>query len=145
VLLSQVLRDRRLAPVGTAVLVTWLVCVAASRVLWPPPFERFQILRDRVRFFRGMIEGKIRSAAPGSAACVPNQAVDLSAGFPGFVGIFMLYHRDDAFEGRRVYFTTSDPKVLALRIPGSRTKDLLLPDGQCPPAPGPGDTPAPPL
>ena len=121
-MIAQVLRHRRLVAAGTVVLATWLVFVVASRVFWPPSFERFQIWHDKVRFFRGMIEGEIRKVAPGLVACVPNQAVEVCIGFPGSIGVYMLHHGDDAFEGRRVYFTSSDPKVLALRHPG-------LPDG----------------
>jgi hypothetical protein len=48
----------------------------------------------------------------------------------------MLYHRDDDLEGRRVYFVSSDPSVLALREQGGRLRSLLLPAGSCPPRVG---------
>ena len=57
-------------------------------------------------------------------------------GFPGTVGVFMLFNRDDTLEGRRVYFVSSDPGVLAMREQGGRLGSLLLPADACPPRTG---------
>jgi len=134
-LLAQARRGGRLVPVASAILVLWMGSVVAGRWLWPPALEDFQVWRDRVRFWRGLTEGEIRKAPPGAVACVANKTADLGDGFPGTVGVYILYNHSDEFEGRRVYFTTSNPKVLALRLPGSRTASLLLSEGRCPPEP----------
>ena len=78
----------------------------------------------------------VLAQAPGSTVCLPNEPVPVSLGFPGTVGVFMLFNRDDTLEGRRVYFVSSDPGVLAMREQGGRLGSLLLPADACPPRAG---------
>ena len=77
-----------------------------------------------------------RDEAEAATVCVRYEPTPLAIGFPGSIGVFMLYHRDDDLEGRRVYFVSSDPSVLALREQGGRLRSLLLPAGSCPPRVG---------
>lgn len=118
---------------GGAVLAGWLLCLLVSRVVWPPPRDDFRLWRTRTNAALAEIENEIRKQPPGSAACIPNRPLALCLGFPGSFGVYILHHRDDELEGRRVYFTTSDPRLLALRLPGSRAEALLAPVGACPP------------
>ena len=130
-LIAQALRADRLVPAGRIVLAGWIACVVASRWLWPPSLEDYRQLRDGVGAWRERIAGAVRQAPPDGVACVPNGAFPLASGFPGALGVYILYNRDDQFEGRRVFFTSSDPKELALRVPDSRVGSLLLPTERC--------------
>jgi len=117
-------------------LVAWGAGSVMSAVLLRPPVPRFDAARDLVARQRERIERDVLARPPGATACVPYEPAPLSVGFPGSIGIFMLYHRDDDFEGRRVYFVSSDPRVLAMREQGGRLGSLLLPADACPPGAG---------
>jgi hypothetical protein len=117
---------------GAAVLVGWMGCVMVGQVLWPSLPEDHESVRSLVIYLRGVTDAAIRETPPGSVACIPNRPAPLAEAFPGTFGVYVLYHPADEFEGRRVYFTSADPRELALRIPGSRAHALLLPDGACP-------------
>src|SRR5262249_41779374 len=96
----------------------------------------FDAIRNLLASQRPDLEREVLARPPGATVCVPTEPAPLTLGFPGSVGIFMLYHRDDALEGRRVYFVSSDPGVLAMREQGGRLRGLLLPAGHCPPSAG---------
>jgi hypothetical protein len=132
-LLSQAGRRKEAAIAMRGVLIGWVLALVVGRTVSPPARPDYEPVRRRVTSLRDDIESEIRKAPAGSVACIPNQRLYLSSGFPGTLGIFILYHRSDEFEGRPVYFTSSDPELLASRLPGSRAASLLLPTGSCPP------------
>jgi biotin transporter BioY len=133
-LLAQLLRrGGRAGHWGTAIPVVWMGCVVVGQLLWPTPADDFEYVRSFVVYLRGVTDAEMRRTPPGSIVCVPNQPAPLGEAFPGTFGVYVLYHPSDEFEGRRVYFTSSNPRELALRIPGSRALSLLVPEGECPP------------
>ncbi len=134
---GQTMRSRRLGAIARMVLSIWLLVVVGSRIVWPPLPKDLREQRETIRLQRGLVEAEIRSSPGSGAACVPNRPVSISPHVPGAFGTYILFHRADEFEGRRVYFTSANPAVLALRLPGSRAESLLLPDGECPPPPRP--------
>jgi len=132
-LLAQAGREEtRAIPIRIA-LVGWLGCLVVSRIVSPPDHQNFEPWRRRITWLRDGIEEQIRKTPAGAVACIPNQTLQLAGGFPGTLGIYMLYHPGNEFEGRRVYFTSSDPGLLATRLAGSRAESLLLPADGCPP------------
>jgi hypothetical protein len=116
-----------------AALVTWAI---ATNVLLRPSVAHFDELREVVARQHDAIRSAALAQQSGSTICLPNETVPLSVGFPGSVGIFLFFNRKDEIEGRRVYFVSSDPVVLALRQLGGRLGSLLLPAGSCPPGTG---------
>jgi hypothetical protein len=132
-LLDQVFRrGDRVNRWGRAGLAVWMGWLVAGQLLRPSLPDDYEGIRSSLVYLRGITDAEIRKAAPGSVACVPNRAVQLGNVLPGTFGVYVLYHPEDEFEGRRVYFTSSDPQELALRIPGSRARSLLVPEGECP-------------
>jgi len=119
-----------------ALLAAWVVWAIASVTVLRAPVARFDAARDLVARQRDAIRSAVLAQAPGSTVCLPNEPVPVSVGFPGTVGIFMLFNHEDALDGRRVYFVSSDPAVLAMREQGGRLGTLLLPAGACPPRAG---------
>jgi hypothetical protein len=113
--------------------VTWAV---ASAVFLLPPLDRCEIDRAAVAAARDAMAAEIHAQPAGSTVCLPNRPVPLALGFPGSVGVFILFERENTVDGRRVYFVSSDPKLLAQRDPGTRLESLLLPAGACPPGDG---------
>ena len=122
-------------------LTGWGIAVVAASGLLRSPTDDYRSERRQVDLIRDAIAAEVAQHPRGSAVCVPNRAASLAFGFPGWVGVFMLYNPGEELDGRRVYFTTSDPATLALLGPeGGRIRRLLLPDGACPPGQGRGPT-----
>ena len=114
-------------------LVIWVAWSITTGILLRPSVPHSDALRDLVAWERERLEREVLARPPGATVCVPYESVPLAVGFPGSIGVFMLYHRDNDLEGRRVYFISSDPRVLALREQGGRLSSLLLPADACPP------------
>ena len=81
---------------------------------------------------RARLETAIRSSPPGTTVCLPVELAAIASGYPGLLGVFVLYHPTDDVEGRRIRFVSSDPKVLALRETSARLRALIVPEGACP-------------
>jgi hypothetical protein len=135
--LAEVAQRLPLAPRTTgALLAAWVVWELAATLLLRPSAPRFDAVRDLVGRQREAITNAVLAQPAGATVCLPNEALPVSVGFPGSVGVFMLFHDGDTLEGRRVYFTSSDPGVLAMRGDGGRLRALLLPADSCPPRAG---------
>ena len=117
-------------------LAAWVVWAVASVTVLRTPVARFDAVRDLVARQREAITSAVLAHPPGTTVCLPNEPVPVVVGFAGTVGIFMLFNHEDALDGRRVYFVSSDPAVLAMREQGGRLGSLLLPAGGCPPRAG---------
>ena len=131
--------SRQLSPTSRttgALLAAWVVWAFASVTVLRTPVARFDSVRDLVARQRDAITSAVLAQAPGSTVCLPNEPVPVSVLFPGTVGIFMLFNHENTLDGRRVYFVSSDPAVLAMRGQGGRLGSLLLPAGDCPPRAG---------
>lgn len=89
---------------------------------------------DRTAFTRAhdRIATELRGTPPGTVACLPNLPAIPFPGFPGDVGLFMLEHRTDEMEGRRVFFVSPDGAVPP-RDRGGRLDRLLRKSDDCPP------------
>jgi len=108
----------------------WTGWALATPLLFNPHVGRLE--DPRVARVRAQLEQAIRNEPVGTTVCLPVEPVFLTLDFPGTLGVFALYHPGDEFEGRRVRFMSSDPKLLALRGTSERMRRLLLPDGACP-------------
>jgi len=113
--------------------VAWQFAVT---LLLRPSAPRYDAVRELVAHQRDAIVHAVMEQPPGATVCLPNQPVPVSIGFPGSVGVFMLFNERDELEGRRVYFVSSDAALLATRLQGGRLRSLLLPPGACPPPRG---------
>ncbi len=114
------------------ILGLWGIWAMAGTVL-SPPIDHFDERRALVAHVHERILQQVREHPPGSTMCLRNEAAGLQSAFPGSVGVFMLLYPDNELEGRRVYFVSSDPKLLARREQGGRLARLLLPASACPP------------
>jgi hypothetical protein len=116
----------------TLLFCAWGVWTVATGILLRPAIDRKDGVRAAVTGVLGRIADEVRQHPVGATVCVPNAPAPLTVGFPGSVGIFMLYHPEDELEGRRVVFVSSDPWVLRLREVGGRLPRLVVPPGGCP-------------
>jgi hypothetical protein len=73
------------------------------------PVARFDTVRELVARQHDAITSAVLAEAPGTTVCLPNEPVPVSVGFPGTVGIFMLFNHEDALDGRRIRFVSSNP------------------------------------
>jgi hypothetical protein len=117
-------------------LAGWTIWAIGSAFLLRPPINPYAPQRAAVTTLRDALVAKIHDQPPGSVVCIPNQPAPFMLGFPATVGVFMLLERENVVDGRRVYFVSSDAKLLAQREPGTRLESLLLPAGACPPSGG---------
>jgi hypothetical protein len=113
--------------------VVWSFAIVTVR---RTPVARFDAVRELVARQHDAITRAVLARAPGTTVCLPNEPVPVSVLFPGTVGIFMLFNHKNELDGRRVYFVSSDPGVLAMRGQGGGLSSLLLPAGACPPGAG---------
>lgn len=126
-------RTRWMPEARSLLLGVWLAWAVGSALLLRPPINHYDANRAAVARVREAMAEEIETHPPGTTVCVPNRAAPLAVGFPGSVGVFMLFERENALHGRRVYFTSSDPGAPMLRDAGGRLRSLLLPAGACPP------------
>jgi hypothetical protein len=110
----------------------WGLWAVVTGVLLRPAIDHKDAVRAAVAGALRSIGDEVERHPVGSTVCVPNAPAPLTLGFPGSVGIFMLYHPEDELEGRRVVFVSSDPSVLRLREVGGRLARLVAPPGRCP-------------
>jgi hypothetical protein len=116
----------------TLLFCAWGLWAVMTGILLQPPIARREEVRAAIARALASIAQDVERHPVGSTVCVPNVPAPLTLGFPGWVGIFMLYHREDQLDGRRVVFVSSDPGVLRLREVGGRLPRLLVPPGDCP-------------
>jgi hypothetical protein len=114
----------------TALFGLWLVTATAANVLFGAPIDHYDTVRERLAEARARTTAEVAAAPEGSTVCVENRPIQLAGGFPGSVGVFVLYHPDDRLDGRRVRFVTSDAGLLD-RVQG-RVRTLLFRAGTCP-------------
>jgi hypothetical protein len=127
---------------GRALLASWLVWAVASAALLPPALEHPDALdRTAVLRARDRLEHAILARPPGAVVCLQIEPVPVAIGFPGSAGVFVLFHPRDEVQGRRVYFVSADPRILALRDAGGRMQGLILPEDACPPGTRSGSVP----
>ena len=119
-----------------SLLAGWAIWAVGSAFLLRPPINPYAPQRAAVTTLRDALLAKIHDQPPGSVVCIPNEPAPFMLGFPATVGAFMLLERENVVDGRRVYFVSSDAKLLAQREPGTRLESLLLPAGACPPSGG---------
>ena len=104
--------SRRLSPTSRttgALLAVWVVWSFTSVTVLRTPVARFDPVRDLVARQRDAITRAVLTQAPGTTVCLPNEPTPVSVGFPGTVGIFMLFNHEDALDGRRIRFVSSNP------------------------------------
>jgi hypothetical protein len=121
-------------PAAQGLVAAWLVWAVTTGLLLQPPVDHFESERALVARVRDRLDSAIEKVPRGSTLCLPIESAALAFGFPGSAGVFLLLHDENTVDGRRVYFTSSDPKILASRTAGGRMEQLLLPASACPPA-----------
>jgi hypothetical protein len=89
--------------------------------------------RSVFRSAHNRIAIELQSQPPGTVVCLPNRPAIPFPGFPGDVGVFMIEHRRDEVDGRRVFFVSADG-VVPPRDQGGRLERLLRRSDDCPPA-----------
>jgi len=114
-------------------LGAWVTWAVTNAVFLLPPLDCHESDRATVAAARDAMAAEIHAHPAGSTVCLPNRPVPLAVGFPGSVGVFILFERENTVDGRRVYFVSSDPALLAQRETGGRLASLLVPAGACPP------------
>jgi hypothetical protein len=117
-------------------LAGWSTWALGSALLFRSPVNAYDPQRAEVASLRDAMIAEIHTQPSGSVVCLANRSAPLAMFFPGTVGVFMLFERENVVDGRRVYFVSSDAKLLAQREAGTRLESLLLPAGACPPSGG---------
>src|SRR4029079_12596285 len=59
---------------------------------------------------RDALEAEIRRQPAGDTICLPNRPAIPWPGAPGMLAVFVLDHPTDDVNGRRVFFTSTDPE-----------------------------------
>ena len=106
-----------------------MVAATASNLSFGPAMNHHDDVRQQVARARERIRVAVEAAKPGSVACVKNERMSLCSGFPGTVGVFVLYHPDDEIDGRQVRFV-ADPAELNAATGRART--LMVEPDACP-------------
>ncbi len=93
------------------------------------------------------VQQQVRAAPPESQVYLPNRTFDgifwvARDDFPGWAAVFLMTHREDTLEGRRVYFVEADAQLVQKLRAGSNARIaglLVTPDealrGASPPLP----------
>ena len=128
-------RRRLTRPGAVAVAVSaWIAwAVASTAALTPAAVRPGDVERTTIARARSQLEEAIRREPPGATVCLLVKPVPITSLVqePSVV-VYLLWYPSDEFEGRRVRFVSSDPKVLALRDRGGRIQRLLLWRWRCP-------------
>lgn len=118
-----------------AVLATWLAAWAYGFARGGVWIDQHTEARRSVASAAHAIDAMIDGVPVGQTVEVPNRALPpamlgLLAGptvFPGWAGVFVLLHPENAIRGRPVRFVERDPAVLAVAARGRRLAGLLVP------------------
>lgn len=135
VALAELVRAFAWSPrVAQAAFASWAVVALGSAAYFPPHRDDFDTDRPKVELAQQRLARAIERQQSGDA-CLSIDPAPLAFGFPGTLGVFVLFHDDVFVDGRRVYFVTDDARLLALRSTSRLMHDLLVPKGACPPKP----------
>jgi hypothetical protein len=127
-------RDARLARFGRRALPVWWVAVLAIHLLRGPMPRSFEYSRQETMQTLASIRASVAAARPGEAVYIDNRGFN-SIGmllygarqrFPGWAGVFAIYHPEQVIDGRRVRFLESDRRVIEQANRGRRTAGLLV-------------------
>lgn len=130
---AEAARRLRLPPAARAVLLAaWACWAIGGTLLLRPPGRHWERERALVTRADAAVAALVRAQPPGTTVCIPNKPVPVALRFPGWAGIYLLLHPEDTFEGRRVFFTSDNPKMLEFRDEGGRIARLLGTPSACP-------------
>jgi len=124
---------------GLALLAVWIAAAAPCAWANSATIDSFTNSRLETERVVQLMRDQIAAAPPGQAVSIKNVTF-ASTGFllmadgrrfPGWVAVFEIFFPENVVDGRRVFFVTDDPGVVAEAAPGTRLASLLLP----PPAP----------
>src|SRR5262245_43446596 len=94
--LAEVARQLAMGNRPTAALfAAWVGWQFAATVLLRPSAPRYDAVRELVAHQRDAIVRAVMEQPPGATVCLPNQPVPVSIGFPGSVGVYMLFNDRD--------------------------------------------------
>jgi len=117
------------ALLGVWVLL-WVVLLAVVR----PPINHFEWARRGAVAALATMDELITTAPPGDDVYIQNQlfravgpfVLANPENFPGWAGLFAVYHETNVVDGRHVFFVEADPRVLDKARRGIRSRPLLV-------------------
>lgn len=115
-----------------AALGTWAAAVLALALRIGAPVKHYEDARRETEDTLAAIAAIAAATPRGMDVYIVNQpfrpmmmlASNLVA-FPGWAGVFAVFHADDTLNGRRIRFVIDDPDVLAAARHGRRAEALL--------------------
>ncbi|MGH7789449.1 MAG: hypothetical protein ACRERC_21435 [Candidatus Binatia bacterium] len=126
----------RHAGVRAALFGLWLALAGAGYAA-APRINEMTLARAEADKVLAEIRAAAAARPPGAPVYVPNRRYFLSPllyiNFPGWAGLFAVYHPDDHIDGHRVYFVVDDPAQLAAWRNGRRGTRLLVAPDEVPP------------
>lgn len=121
-------------PVKQAVLGGWILLWVALLAVVRPPINHFDWARRGAAATLASIDELVATARPGEDVYIANQVfrdvgpfvLASPQNFPGWAGLFAVYHDTNVVDGRRVFFVEADAEVLAKARRGIRSGPLLV-------------------
>ncbi|HET9470527.1 MAG TPA: hypothetical protein VFO24_05445, partial [Usitatibacter sp.] len=136
-IVAEIARHTRRWPRATnAVFAGWGITAVAAGLVAGRDIDHHDVFRAAYTAARDDLEAEIRRQPPGATICVSNRPAIPWPGAPGMVSVFVLEHATDDVDGRRVFFTSTDPDrdLEHGRDGGGRLERLLRTPDDCPPA-----------
>jgi hypothetical protein len=116
-----------------AALALWLAWTAASALRMGPVIDHHDKAREAVGEVLAAVDRKAAQAPPGRPVFVMNRYFEPVPAyffrledFPGWAGVFTVFHPTSSIDGRRVYFMQRNPAILEKLKRGKRTADLIV-------------------
>lgn len=111
-------------------LAVWYGVVVLLWLRWAPPIGQHVSARRDTAAVLASIQAAIDAQPPSEAVYIENRVfapVPLPLFmFPGWAGVFIIFHPDNVVDGRRVYFVERVPEIPPLLRRGRRTGELII-------------------
>jgi hypothetical protein len=119
------------ARLRTLALLAWFAAALVVHARFGTAIDNHFSARRDTAYVLATVRTAVEEQPDGAAVYITNRmfgAVPMPLSmFPGWAGVFAIFHSDNAVEGRRVYFIESNPDALAAARRGIRTDTLLVP------------------
>jgi hypothetical protein len=114
-------------------LAAWIAATVVLHFVRPVPLQDQQESRRQTEKTLAAMRAEIESRPRGEAVYIRNRnfpplpaiAVPFAL-FPGWAAAFVVFHPENAVDGRRVYFVQRSPEVIEALARGRRTRDLFV-------------------